>query len=71
VKRKKFRRHYLDAELSRTDFRGKILDVGGSKTNRRGSFIPPMKNVISWEYLNIDPSAKPDYLCPADKIPLT
>ncbi len=49
---------------------GRVLDVGGKKTGRRGSFVPPLENVESWEYLNSDEATKPDYCCGAEKIPL-
>lgn len=65
-----FRRHYLDKVLLSTNFYGKVLDVGGKKENKRGNFRPPLNTVESWEYLNIDESTNPDYLCSADDIPV-
>jgi len=65
-----FRRHYLDKLLFETPFYGKVLDVGGKKDNKRGTFRPPIKSVVSWEYLNIDKETNPDYCCSADAIPL-
>lgn len=70
VKFRKFRRYYLDRALSVTEFRGRVLDVGGKKVNKRGTFAPPLGKVDSWEYLNIDASTKPDYACSADHIPV-
>ncbi len=64
-----FRRHHIDHFLINTKFYGKVLDVGGKKENKRGKFKPPIKSVESWEYLNIDKSTNPDYLCSADDIP--
>jgi len=60
------RRYYLDNCLTKCNFYGKILDIGGKKTNKKGLFQPPTKKVESWEYVNIDKSTNPDYLCPAD-----
>jgi SAM-dependent methyltransferase len=65
-----FRRYYLDSALLKTEFSGKVLDVGGKIINRQGSFKPPFEKVESWEYLNIDASTNPDYLCSAESIPV-
>jgi len=65
-----FRRYYLDQVLSDMNFYGKVLDVGGKKENKRGTFRPPLEKVESWEYLNIDKSTNPDYNCSADNIPV-
>jgi SAM-dependent methyltransferase len=62
------RRHYIDEILSSTAFYGKVLDVGGKKTKKRGFFRPPLEKVESWEYLNTDPSTNPDYCCAAEGI---
>ncbi len=50
--------------------KGRVLDVGGKRVGKRGSFRPPMEAVQSWEYLNIDESTEPDYCCNAEEIPL-
>jgi SAM-dependent methyltransferase len=63
-------RFYLDAFLGSVDFFGKVLDVGGKKAGKRGYFHPPMENVASWEYANIDPSVYPDFVCDAASIPV-
>lgn len=65
-----FRRYYLDKVLSDINFYGKVLDVGGKKENKRGTFKPPLDKIESWEYLNIDESTNPDYLCSGDNIPV-
>ena len=65
-----FRRHYLDKLLFGVKWHGKVLDIGGKKKNKRGQFRPPLDQVESWEYVNIDPSTDPDYLCSADDIPV-
>jgi len=65
-----FRRHYLDKVLNDTKFYGKVLDVGGKKEHKRGEFRPPLTDVHTWEYLNIDESTNPDYCCSADDIPV-
>lgn len=65
-----FRRYHIDKILSATQFRGKVLDVGGKKANPRGCFRPPLNRVESWCYLNLDGSTCPDYLCSAEDIPV-
>lgn len=65
-----FRRLYLDKMLTETEFYGKVLDIGGKKEKKRGTFRPPLEKVESWEYLNIDKTTKPDYVCSADAIPV-
>ena len=65
-----FRRYYLDTLLERQVFRGKVLDVGGHKTKKRGRCEPDIKLVTDWHYLNIDESTNPDFCCSADNIPV-
>ena len=48
---------------------GNVLDVGGKKTGQRGEFRPPMGQVTSWKYVNIDASTLPDFCCSAENIP--
>lgn len=66
------RRLYLDRMLTEVlpIFFGRVLDVGGKKEKRRGGFQPPYHQVVSWEYVNIDETTNPDFLCSADDIPL-
>ena len=67
-----FRRYFLDKYLLRYKplMKGKVLDLGGKKDDRRGDFIPPLDQVTSWEYLNNDNDTDPDYCCDAGNIPL-
>ncbi len=51
-------------------FKGKVLDVGGKKTNRKGSFVPPKKNIISWKYVNLDESTMPDIISSVENMPI-
>lgn len=50
---------------------GEVLDVGGKKENKRGSYRPNMDQVNTWKYLNTDESTNPDYLCSAEDIPVS
>jgi len=62
------RRYYLDRMLSQFEFYGDVIDIGGKKNNKRGKFVPPLKKVKSWKYVNIDETTHPDYLCSGDAI---
>jgi SAM-dependent methyltransferase len=63
-------RYYLDRFLSEVPFSGRVLDMGGKKEKRRGSFCPPLDKVASWEYVNTDPATSPDHLCSAESVPV-
>ena len=67
-----FRRNYLDFYLKKSEYfyKGKVLDIGGKKSKRRGNFTPPLDAVHSWEYLNNSKDSEPDYHCDASSIPL-
>jgi SAM-dependent methyltransferase len=67
-----YRRNLLDKALenSITRIKGKVLDIGGKKTVKRGRFRPPIEKVESWQYLNPDSTTHPDYCCSAGSIPL-
>jgi len=66
------RRRLLDRALQEVVglMRGRVLDIGGKKHNKRGDFRPPVNHVESWEYVNCDPATEPDYCCDAAKVPL-
>lgn len=64
------RRWYLDAFLTGTPWHGRVLDIGGKKENKRGRFRPPLEAVECWEYANIDATTQPDYLAPAESLPI-
>lgn len=50
--------------------RGLVVDIGGKKRNRRGSFMPPEGNGTRWIYLNIDIEVAPDVIGNAEILPL-
>lgn len=64
------RRRYLDAFLSATPWQGRVLDVGGKKTNKRGTFRPPLASVECWNYVNTEAATEPDYLASAEQMPI-
>ncbi len=65
-----FRREYIDTYLENVPFTGRVIDIGGKKESKRGRFRPPRQSIQSWEYSNIDPTTNPDFLCPAEKMPI-
>jgi SAM-dependent methyltransferase len=50
--------------------KGDVIDIGGKKENKRGAFRPPLSQVTSWQYVNLDKSTNPDFCCSADRIPV-
>lgn len=64
------RRYYIDECFSKIKFFGKVLDIGGKKHKKRGSFRPPLENIESWRYLNVSKATGPDYCCCAENIPI-
>ena len=72
MKFRSFRRFYLDQCLDNYKhiMKGRVLDIGGRKIGKRGTFRPPVEDVTSWEYVNTDLSTKPDYCCDAKAISL-
>jgi 2-polyprenyl-3-methyl-5-hydroxy-6-metoxy-1,4-benzoquinol methylase len=64
------RRTLLDKALAANIslIKGKVLDIGGAKNNKRGNFNPPLDKVISWQYVNTNPQTQPDFCCDAANI---
>lgn len=60
------RREHIDAFLAQGTARmsGRVLDIGGKKSNPRGQFRPPAGT--RWEYLNLDSTTTPDHLMDAE-----
>jgi SAM-dependent methyltransferase len=65
-----FRRGYLDCRLAKTAFRDAVIDIGGEKVRRRGSFVPPLQQVSVWHTVNLDPATEPDLCCDAANLPV-
>lgn len=66
------RRQLLDEFLNevKPHLVGVVLDIGGKKSDKRGLFRPPLNQVDSWLYLNIDSTTSPNIVASADQIPL-
>lgn len=67
-----YRRLWLDASLAAfsADMRGVILDLGGKRENKRGSFQPPEDQARAWWYVNLDRSTKPNIYADVTQTPL-
>ena len=67
-----YRRLWLDAALSSfaKDMWGVVVDLGGKRENKRGSFQPPEKQSQAWWYLNLDLSTSPNIFTDITKAPL-
>lgn len=67
-----YRRLWLDTALSAfsADMRGVVVDIGGKRTNKRGSFQPPAHQARAWWYVNLDLETKPDVYADVAQVPL-
>ncbi len=65
-----FRRELIDQALAEfaAQFKGNILDLGGKKTNKRGTFAPPSH--LSWTYLNLNPHEGVDVVANGEALPM-
>lgn len=58
-----YRRFWLDAYLNAAsnEMRGAVLDLGGKRESKRGTFKPPQhEDAREWWYLNLDLSTHPN-----------
>lgn len=67
-----YRRLWLDAALSSfvNDMCGVVLDLGGKRENKRGSFRPPEHQARAWWYVNLDLTTRPDLFADVNRVPL-
>lgn len=67
-----YRRFWLDACLTAVsnEMRGTVLDLGGKRENKRGTFKPPQHEAREWWYLNLDLSTHPDIYADVTQTPL-
>jgi SAM-dependent methyltransferase len=67
-----YRRLWLDACLNAfsNEMRGIVLDLGGKRENKRGSFQPPEYEAQAWWYLNLDWITKPNMFADVTATPL-
>jgi ubiquinone/menaquinone biosynthesis C-methylase UbiE len=64
------RRLLLDQLLATYTFHGKVIDIGGKKKMKRGTFRSPTNGIDCWHYLNIDLTTDPDICASAESIPV-
>lgn len=50
--------------------RGSVVDLGGKRLRKRGSFRPPSEGVSSWVYVNLDPITSPHVFGSVTDVPL-
>jgi SAM-dependent methyltransferase len=57
-----YRRFWLDYCLTKVspEMHGVVIDLGGKRTNKRGSFEPPEHQSKNWWYINIDRNTIPN-----------
>ncbi len=67
-----YRRFLLDSFLTRfaPEMRGVVLDLGGKRNNKRGTFQPPEHQADTWLYLNLDMQTRPDLFADVTLAPL-
>lgn len=66
------RRRYLDRDLvSASDvLRGAVLEIGGGRAGRRGTFQPPQSQVSQWTYLDRNATRRPHVRGDASALPM-
>lgn len=67
-----YRRFWLDTLLKEfsSQMRGIVVDLGGKRENKRGTFHPPEEQVAVWWYVNLDLSTQPNIFADVSCIPL-
>lgn len=67
-----YRRLWLDSCLNAfsNEMRGIVIDLGGKRENKRGSFQPPEHEAQAWWYLNLDLNTKPNMFADVTETPL-
>ena len=67
-----YRRFWLDSFLNTFshEMRGVVLDLGGKRENKRGTFQPPSDQARTWWHLNLDLSTHPDIYADVTQTPL-
>lgn len=68
-----YRRLWLDSCLNAfsSEIHGLVIDLGGKRENKRGSFQPPEHQTQGWWYLNLDTDANPNVFSDVTQTPLS
>lgn len=67
-----YRRLWLDVGLVAfsADMRGVVLDLGGIRENKRGTFQPPETQAKAWWYVNLNMDTKPNVFADVTRVPV-
>lgn len=67
-----YRRLWLDSCLTAysAEMRGVVIDLGGKRENKRGSFHPPEEQAKSWWYVNLASITHPDIFADVSQVPI-
>lgn len=67
-----YRRLWLDSclQTSSDEIHGFVIDLGGKRENKRGSFQPPVHQADAWWYVNLDLETAPDIFADVTEVPL-
>ncbi len=67
-----YRRLWLDSCLNAfsSEMRGVVLDLGGKRENKRGTFSPPEEQAQAWWYVNLDMVSRPNIYADVTRVPL-
>ena len=66
------RRRLLDRDLEeiKVHMKGRVLEIGNGRKNRRGRFRPPLENVDAWIYLDLENDRRPHLQSDVEQLPL-
>jgi SAM-dependent methyltransferase len=67
-----YRRLWLDAAMTRfaQEMRGVVIDLGGKRSDKRGTFHPPEHQADMWLYINLDLQTRPNLFADVTQTPL-
>lgn len=66
-----YRRFWLDWCLNAFahEMCGRLVDLGGKRENKRGTFLPPEQQAQAWWYINLDPETAPNIFADVTRAP--
>lgn len=66
-----YRRLWLDTMLTAFagEMRGAVVDLGGKRSNKRGTFSPPEDQAHAWWYVNLDLTTRPNIFADVTRVP--
>jgi len=68
-----YRRLWLDTMLSTFSYqmRGIVVDLGGKREKKRGTFLPPETQANAWWYINLDMDTIPSIYADVTRVPVS